>query len=313
MKRRHRLFSWLLLAAAAGNSIDVGVAAQAGADGSASAAAAGAMSKIPDLPKLPSIKEQAYSEVADETSPLSPAEIRALRRKLDSAERAAAAPPRFTPKPVSSSITVSLAPDASIPVVRLFSNYETNLIFVDQAGNPLKILRKSIPDQINVDSDGKDKDAPSQLSNLLTLSPKQTYVSGNVSVSLEGVTAPVVLTVVSGQREVDVRVDVRVKGVNVMGRSSASYLPAGADPVLMSYLNGIAPDGAQSLKSSNGDVQAWQHGGRFYVRTSYTLISPAYLSMQKSGDGTSIYEIPPTPVVICLAGGSPLQVNFSGF
>ncbi|MFM0265522.1 DotH/IcmK family type IV secretion protein [Paraburkholderia sediminicola] len=292
------------------------VASQAavGADAPAPAAADGAsvvpMTKIPNLPKLPNVKEQAFSEVSEETSPLSPSEIRSLRKKLDDAERAAAAPPRFTPKPVSTAIDVSLAPGASIPVVRLFANYETNLIFVDQGGTPLKILKKAVPDQINDDS---AKDTSAQLSNLLTISPKQTYVSGNVSVSLDGVSAPVVLTVVSGQREVDVRADVRVKGVSVMGRATASSLPAGANPLLVSLLGGIAPDGSKVLTSSSADVQAWQYRDRFYVRTSYTLISPAYLSTQKSGDGTAVYEIPQTPVIICLAGGSPLQINFSGF
>ncbi|KAG0189370.1 hypothetical protein DFQ28_003496 [Apophysomyces sp. BC1034] len=266
---------------------------------------------IPNLPKLPGVNSAAFKQVSEDATPLSPDQIKTLRKLVDDAERAASAPPRFIPKPVSSSVTVSLMPGETPPVARLFSNYVSNILFVDQVGNPLIVT--------DVDSGGASAftvtlaQGAKQGSNVIKLSPKSTYAMGNISVSLEGVASPVSLTLVSGQREVDYRVDVRVRGVGASARSSGFPLPAAANPAMQGMLEGVAPDGSRSLMTSNPEVQAWEFRNRFYVRTGYTLLSPAYMGMQRSADGTSVYEIPPTPVLIALVGGSTVQINLSGY
>ncbi|MCM3609226.1 DotH/IcmK family type IV secretion protein [Cupriavidus pauculus] len=263
------------------------------------------------MPKLPDVNSAAFKQVTEEAAPLSPDQIKALRRLVDDAERAAAAPPRFVPKPVSSAVTVSLMPGETPPVARLFSNYVTNILFVDQAGSPLIVT--------DVDPGGAAafavtwSQAAKQGSNVIKLSPKSAYAMGNISISLEGVPSPVSLTLVSGQREVDYRLDVRVKGVGAAARPAGAVLPAAANPAMQGMLEGVAPDGARTLTTSNGEVQAWEYRNRFYVRTNYTLLSPAYMGMQRSADGTSVYEIPPTPVLIALVGGSTIQINLSGY
>lgn len=266
---------------------------------------------IPSLPKLPSINQEAYKAVTEEASPLTPDQIRTLRRIVDDAERAAAAPPRFVPKPVSTTVTALLMPGATPPVIRLASNFVTSVLFVDQAGNPLNVL--------DVTPGGASAftitwSQGQKLTNKIDVSPKSTYANGNVSVLLDGITTPVSLTLVSGQREVDYRVDVRVKGRFLAGSGAASAaLPEGASPLLLTLLEGVAPDGFKSLISSNPDVQAWEYRNRFYVRTGMTLLSPAYITTMQSADGTRVYEIPPTPVLVTLVGGGTAQVNLTGY
>ncbi len=268
--------------------------------------------QIPNLPKLPSINQEAYKAVSEETSPLTPDQIHTLRKMVDEAERAASAPPRFVPKPVSTSVTALLTPGATPPVIRLSSNFVTSLLFLDQAGNPLNV--------IDVTSGGSEaftitwSQSP-KFTNKIDISPKSTYANGNVSVLLEGVNnTPVSLTLVSGQREVDYRVDVRVKGRFMNGGTGVSAsLPEGTNPVMLTLLDGVAPDGAKSLISSNGDVQAWDYRNRFYVRTGQTLLSPAYITTMRSADGTAVYEIPPTSALVILMGGATNQVNLSGY
>lgn len=267
---------------------------------------------LPNLPKLPDVNQESFKQVTEEAAPLTPEQIRSLRRLVDDAERAAAAPPRFVPKPVSSSVTVSLMPGETPPVARLFSNYVTNILFVDQAGNPLVVtdVDPGSASSFTVTYDQKAK----QGSNLIKISPKSSYAMGNISVSLDGVQSPVSLTLVSGQREVDYRVDVRIKGVGGAARGvTSAVLPSGVNPVMLGMLEGVAPDGAKTLISSSSDAQAWEFRGRFYVRTSHTLLSPAYLAMQKSADGSAVYEITPTPVLIALSGGGTIQINLSGY
>lgn len=269
---------------------------------------------IPNLPKLPpSISQEAYKAVTEEAAPLTPDQIRALRKLVDDAERAAAAPPRFVPKPVSTSVTALLTPGATPPVIRLSSNFVTSLLFVDQFGSPLNV--------IDVTPGGADaftitwSQTPTKFTNKVDISPKSTYANGNVSVLVEGINTPISLTLVSGQHEVDYRVDVRVKGRFVSGgnSSSASDHPEGASPTMLTLLDGVAPDGAKPLISSNSDVQAWDYHNRFYVRTGLTLLSPAYINTMRSADGTTIYEIPPTPALVILANGITSQVNLSGY
>lgn len=265
---------------------------------------------IPNLPKLPSINQEAYRSVSEEASPLTPEQIRALRKMVDEAERAAAAPPRFVPKPVSTSVTALLTPGATPPVIRLSSNFVTSILFLDQSGNPLNV--------IDVTPGGADAftitwSQTPKFTNKVDISPKSTYANGNVSVLVEGTNTPISLTLVSGQREVDYRVDVRVKGRFASGSAGSSDLPDGANPTMLTLLDGVAPDGARPLASSNSDVQAWDYRNRFYIRTGLTLLSPAYITTMRSADGTAVYEIPPTSALVVLGGGITTQVNLSGY
>jgi len=270
--------------------------------------------QLPNLPKLPDVNKAAFQQVTEEAAPLTPEQIKTLRKLVDDAERAAAAPARFVPKPVSSAVTVSLQPGATPPVVRLFANYVSNIMFVDQVGNPLIVddVDPGAAAQFNVTWSQKAKSQAG--SNVIKLSPKASYASGNVSVSLDGVMTPISLTLVSGQREVDYRVDVRVKGVGGPGKSAGgSALPESVNPVMQGMLEGVAPDGAKTLTSSNPEVNAWEYRSRFYVRTNYTLLSPAYTGIQKSADGSTVYEIPPVSVLVAVFGGSTININLSGF
>lgn len=266
---------------------------------------------IPNLPKLPAINQEAYKSVTEEVSPLTPEQIRMLRKMVDEAERAAAAPPRFVPKPVSTTVVALLAPGATPPVIRTAANFVSTVMFIDQAGNPLNVL------DVTPGGAAAFTITPNPIprnSNKIEISPKSTYATGNVSVLLDGISTPVSLTLVSAQREVDYRVDVRVKGRFVAGSAgAAAALPEGASPEMLTFLDGVAPDGAHSLISSNGDVQAWELRKRFYVRTGLTLLSPAYVSVVRSADGTAVYEIPPTSVLVTLVGGVTAQVNLSGY
>lgn len=265
---------------------------------------------IPALPPLPDINDAAYQQAVEEAAPLTPAQIKNLRQKVDDTERAAAALPRFFPKIVTSSVSVSLSPGATPQVVRLFSGFVTTLMVVDQAGNPLIVKTVDIGGGDKDFTVSWEKDAEKSGSNYVKISPKSPYAFGNVSITLADVSVPISLTLVSGQREVDDRVDVRVQGI---GNISTAALPKGVAPAVLTMLSGFGPDGAKLLTSSNTEVMAWEYNDNFFVRTNYTLLSPAYISMQRSPDGIAVYEIPRTPVVVALSNGAPLNVSLSGY
>jgi len=308
---------------------------------------------LPPLPDPDNIGQAAYTQVIQEAAPLSPKQISALRRLVDDAERTAAAPPHFAPKPVSRALTVSLMPGETPPTIHLFANYVTSILFVDAMGNPLTIThvdigaaelftvtwpknqgqhpvsnqssgtpfdaaQRTVPRQANTTANmasSKQAGASSmhghatQGLNLVSISPKTTYAAGNISISLDGVRAPIVLTLTSGQRQIDYRVDIHVTGAGTP--SVLIHSAASVNPVIPTLLTGITPDGAHALIVSHTDLQAWAYKKHFYLRTRSVLLSPAYTAMQKSADGTTVYETMPTPVVITLVNGRATQIRLN--
>lgn len=64
------------------------------------------------------------------SNPITPDGVRELRRKADEVGKAASAPPKFVPKPVTSSLLVDLKPGSTPPVVRLSKGYITEALFL---------------------------------------------------------------------------------------------------------------------------------------------------------------------------------------
>jgi len=162
--------------------------AEAGASGPAAAVPPPG---LPLLPNLPAIDRKAYEDVRENAAPLTPERIRELKALLDEIERATNAPVKTPPAPVSTAVTANLAPGYQPPVVRLAEGYVTNILFVDPTGAPLPITGA---DAIR----GLFEMPPIEPgSNLIKISPKTRYATGNLSVTLKGVATPVTLTLVS--------------------------------------------------------------------------------------------------------------------
>jgi intracellular multiplication protein IcmK len=122
------------------------------------------------------------------------------------------------------------------------------------------------------------------------------------------------VTLISGQKAVDYRIDLRVPGNGpnaqaLLGRA----LPSSADPTLLSILEGVAPKGSTALKISGGAAQGWYANGHLYLRTRLTLISPAWIATMSSPDGMKAYEMPKTPLILGFEDGQSIQLKVEGF
>jgi intracellular multiplication protein IcmK len=240
---------------------------------------------------------------------LTPNQIREMRKVVDgmgqaAAEEASGRPPRAE----TSSIVASLTPGATPPVIRVYMNYPTSLVFVDSGGNPWPIenfaggsknleIKRPLP-----------KDDPDAVSASLSITPQNPtgkFTHGGITVYLKKLAIPVVVTYVGGQPVVDQRLEVRVpmRGPNSVTPISVGVGPA-ANPSLLSLLDGVAPQGSKPLKVSSGAGQAWSIGnGRMFVRTPWTVISPGYVSGMKSADGTNVYEMEQVTELRAINGG----------
>lgn len=249
---------------------------------------------VVDLSTLPPDPRAAFQGAREEILPLTPAQIRQLRKQLDESQRATASTPTPPPKPVSGSLNLSLAPGTTPPVVRLGGGMVTTLVFTDVTGMPWQIIGFQAGDDSQVSAVKPVPDG-----NQINLVPKSLYAQTNLSVSLAGAASPVTLTLVGGQKVVDYRLDVRVqaRGPQAKPPVLAADLPQ-ANPVLQQMLDAVPPSGAQALRVQGGVAQAWRYQDRYFLRTSLSLLSPAWVGSLASPDGTRVYEIPPTPIAL---------------
>lgn len=255
-------------------------------------------------------RNNAFNSIANEAFPLTPDQIKTLNNMLDATQRAqAAAPNDAPPEPTSSSLMVALSPGSTPPVIRLSRGFVSSLVFVDSTGAswPIESYDIGNPSAFDITWDKK--------SNTLMIQARSTYTYGNLAVKLKDLNTPVMLTLVPGQKVVDYRVDLRIEGLgpNAQPGMQGSGLPGQADPVLLNVLDGVPPDGAKRLSVSSNVVQVWTVGDKtMYVRTAFTLLSPAWLSKMSSADGMNAYQLQVTPMLLLSRYGKVLQIKVEG-
>lgn len=251
-----------------------------------------------------------------EQSQLTPAQLKRLKQIEIDRQRVEANPYLTLPNPVVRSISPDLSPGISPPVIRVSKNILTSIVFTDLDGNPwliekVMLNRGQFDDSAGVNGDGEP-------TNILTLEPNQPIEYGNVTVILKGKTLPVIFLLASGQPDVDVRLDVRMKGVNPdvptdslpIGINATS---ADIDDAALSFLDGTIPSEAEMLLSSDPAVRAWSYNSSVYIKTSLDVLYPAYQSRAKSPDGTNIYRFDndPSSLTLMQRGGQPVTINLS--
>ncbi len=241
--------------------------------------------------------DQAFAGVVNQMLPMSPEQIAKLKEVFSETQMAAATPPGIPPKPTSTSLLISLAPQASPPVIRLGAGYITSLVFVDSTGQPWPIASYSIgdPSAFNIQWDRKG--------NTLLVQSMTFYKRSNLAVILRDLNTPIMITLLSGQDAVDYRVDLRVPGVGPNAIFMQNGIPEAANPILLDVLNGIQPKSSKELKVRGGDCQAWLLKDKLYLRTSLNLLSPGWQSVMSSIDGTHAYQLQPSPLILASQNG----------
>ncbi len=259
-------------------------------------------------PRPPTLRDQAFQELLNKISPLTPEQIIEMRRAQDRTQRAVATAPDVPPRPVSSTLVIDLSPGMTPPIVRLGSGYVSSLVFLDSTGQPWPIADYSLGDPKNFNLQWDRK------TNTIFMQSNTTYASGNLAVRLANLDTPVMLSLVSGQKEMDYRVDLQVRGrgPNAKAAVVGDALPAGPDPLLLSVLDGVPPAGSIELQVTCGCGLAWLYKDKMIFRTHLTILSPAWVSTVSSADGTRVYEMAPTPLVIATQNGKMVKIAIRG-
>lgn len=278
--------------------------------GQAPAASAGVapQTQLLDPALFGTLADPSFQDMKGKMFPMTDAQIRAFHQIVENNKRLTAEPARTPPRAIVSSQTVSLSPGTVPPLIRLANGYVTSVVFVDETGAPWPITAYSVgnPQAFNIQWDAE--------SNLLLIQGQGAYVSGNMAVTLDKLHTPIMLTIVSEQNVVDYRVDFRVqgRGPNAAGSIINAALPKNNNQLLMNLLDGIPPGDAKPLEVMGGSAQAWIRGDAMYVRTPLTVLSPSWTATMSSPDGTKVYQMNPTPMVLVSERGQSVVLKVKG-
>lgn len=242
-----------------------------------------------------------------------PKRIKEINRTLFDRGRVLNEFPVTPPKSVNGVLTASLSPGSTPPLIRLSKNRTTSIIITDANGQPWPIL--NYDGLSSEDFTVRRLDAPAPNGYVLSVTPRGTFVSGNLTLMLDKLASPLSIDFVSAQKEVDARTEIRVQAMGPKTKFSSIGMPNAIDTSLLSVLQGVPPMGAKPLKSSSDAVQAWLSSeNKMYVRTRYKIMSPAFENVSSSPDGTYAYKLSPVPVVLYkVDNGRFGEFNIDGF
>lgn len=253
----------------------------------------------PDTP-LP-LPSPAMQYAQGQVTPLSPDEVGSLHHSLDTLQRAesravVSAVPRI------SSLTVNLSPGASLPLLRALPNFPSTVAFSDETGAPWNIAAPPV----NGNGDGFAvhyiPGSPS-----MVVEARRPYDTGSITVYLQGLPVPIVISLSSGEPDntgkaqvTDSRLDLRIP----LRGPAARALPQSREKIglydtdLQAFLDGVPPATARPLKTG-GTVPlttVWQQGDDLYIR-SRSELRDGFERTLSSADGTHVWKLPVTPEV----------------
>jgi len=74
----------------------------------------------------------------------------------------------------------------------------------------------------------------------------------------------------------------------------------------------VPPTDSIELKVSGEHGRAWLYNNKLIFRTKLTLLSPAWSSSVSSPDGTKVYELMRTPLILASQNGKPIKIELTG-
>lgn len=249
-------------------------------------------------------RSKAFEGALNNIFPMTPQQIQEVMRRMNEAQDAGRAPPEPDPNPIVKIEDVPLDPGVAPPVIRVAIGYVTTVNILDVTGQPWPIQDVVVGGNFQVTG---PNDA-----HVLRLIPQTRFGRGNLSVRLVGLSTPITFRVESGGKEVYYRYDARITQTGPDAKQpliDKGFTGQAGDPTLMTVLSGIAPKDAKKLGVSGADgrTRAWKINDLIYLRTPLTLLSPGWDASVRSADGTNVYVLQETPVLMLSDNGQMVR------
>lgn len=274
--------------------------------------------------KQRTIREQAFNAALDGMLPLRPEEIRTLLERYDRTQESVAVPVYPEPKPETVVQTVTMDPGTKPLVIKTAFGHVTTVNFVDATGAPwpirnitwagdFDIMEYQAPTAIN---ENGEEEREAMGSNILRITPEKEFARGNISIKMLSLETPVIMVLEASRDIVHYRFDAIIPEYGPFAQAplidGGMTLAAGRADI-SGLLQGILPRGAEKLNVGgvDGRTTAYRYNGQVYLRTPHNLLSPAWDSSVSAADGTKVYEIPDTPVVLLSDKGTMVRAKIS--
>ena len=256
------------------------------------------------------MRQDALQAASGKMMPLKPPEIRKILEMYDETTQAAETPIYPSPEPESAFQTISLDPGTKPFVVKTAIGNVTTLSIVDITGQPWPIQDLTWAGDFQIEQ-------PESGSQMIRITPTSQFASGNVSMRLVGLNPPVIFSLKAERKTVHVRLDIQIPEIGpkgIMPPVSTPISTKAGDADLTSILMGVAPGkDTERLKVDgiDGRTSAYMQGQTLYIRTPYTMLSPSWTKSVQSGDGTKVYALNYTPVVLLSDKGKMVRAYIS--
>ena len=253
-----------------------------------------------------------FEESLRQMMPLDEGQIQEYRERSDQRERALLP---VSPALNSRTVRVSLEPGGAPVRVLMTANIATSLVFHDSTGQPwpitsvtnggpnyFQVLRPDLPD-----------------ANLLNVMPTQGYGTSTIVVTLEKKDIPLVIrlesdSVRSPQRKADALVLFQLAHYGPKASVPIiENIKETADSAMLAFLDRVPPEGAARVRMEPAQekVNVWKHNGRHYIRTSHTLMWPAWSAVVNGAGNVRCYEAPITARVMFSCNGQIQTVTLT--
>lgn len=254
------------------------------------------------------MKDRAFEGVLANLMPLSTDQIRTFMQRLEVVQKSSNPPSGGLAKPQLKMQAVALDPGSEPPEIHLAAGYVTTLNLLDATGQPWPVGDIGIGGNIEAKTTKLG-------THVVRIIPLARFATGNISILLQGYPTPIVFRFVSGTPDVHMRYDARIPsyGPNAkMPIIDKQKLSAG-DGTIMSFLDNAPPSGAKKLHVAGVDMRttAWQYNEKVFVRTSLSMLSPAWDASVASADGMTVYQVADAPVLLLSDAGNMVRVRLS--
>lgn len=258
------------------------------------------------------VKQRLFNNALDNLMPLSPDQVKVLLGRFKDS-REVAETPIAIPEPRTIVQTISLDPGQPPEIIKLSPGYVTTVSILDMTGAPWAIQDLSWAGKITIDP-------PEEGGHVIRIIPSTTHGSGNISLRLVDLTTPVTFRFQAGLDEVYYRYDARIPKQGPLAKTpiidyGGIQTVAGTDDNLVAVLDGTIGVDAEGEKikveGTDGRTTAWRISDMIYLRTPLTLLSPAWNQSATSADGTNVYTLDDTPVVLLSDEGRMVKVHLS--
>lgn len=256
------------------------------------------------------LRKVVFKAATEQMMPLKPSEIRRMLELYDETKQASETPIYPTPEPESSFQGISLDPGTKPLAIKTAIGNVTTLSIVDITGQPWPIQDLTWAGDFQIEQ-------PENGGHLLRITPTSEFAKGNISMRLVGLNPPVIFSLKAERQSVHVRLDVQIPEVGPKGILPPMDMPISTkagDDFMTSVLVGVVKgkDTTQlNVEGIDGRTTAYSQGGMVYIRTPYTMLSPAWVKSVQSGDGTKVYALNSTPVILLSDKGKMVRAYLS--